>query len=427
MGLLDRIFRTSTSTPEPAEERSFGNALAAARATQIFHHLELAANINSESALEVSVVSACIQKISQTVAALDVDVYQVDGLKQTRLDHSLTPLLKRSPSENLTAFDFLEKFVSDAYLHGRGFAAIQRTGAGNVTRLQILDAADMKEAELSDGRPAYIHQGTGDVYTEEELFTLKAFRDRSPVDLHKRSIALMKAAETYASSFFQNGGNVSGILKTPHTLTDEQFNRLRETWHGRYHGPEGAHRTAILENGTDFVKVGSNPEAAQLQQARKLQAEQIALSFGVPPALLGIDTNVTYNNTEEQARHFALYTIGPLVRRIEQEAALKLLPERERGRVEVRFNLSSLLRADAKTRGEYFTRLAGAGIVSINEAREALENLNPIEGGDTHLVPLNLAPLESIGQEPEPAPEPLPEPEPPTAPEPEENGDELPD
>jgi HK97 family phage portal protein len=423
MGLFDRIFRTAQPQPDKAEGRSFGNALAAARATQIFHHLELAASINPENAMEVSVVAACVQKISQTVAALDVDVYSVDGMSQTRLDHELTYLLKRSPDNAITAFDFREKFVSDAYLHGRGFAAIHRTGGGRVDRLEILEANEMKEAELGDGRPAFIYQLTGDVYTEEELFVVKAFRDTSPVHLHQRSIALMKAAETYASSFFQNGGNVSGILKTPHTLTDEQFGRLRETWHGRYHGPEGAHRTAILENGTDFVKVGTNPESAQLSQARKLQAEQIALSFGVPPALLGIDTNVTYNNTEEQARHFAQYTIGPLVRRIEQEAALKLLPERERGAVEVRFNLSSLLRADAKTRGEYFTRLAGAGIVSINEAREALENLNPIEGGDTHLVPLNLAPLDSLGAEPEPAPEP-PAPE---APEPEPNADELPD
>lgn len=419
MGLLDRLLPTRRSAPPEAEKRSFGNALAAARATEIFHHLELAAGINAESALEVSVVSACIQKISQTVAALDVDVYSVDGLSQTRLDHTLTPLLKRSPMEHVTAFDFLERFVSDAYLHGRGFAAIRRAAGGAVIGLETLDAGEMNEAELSDGREAYIHEPTGDVYTLEELFTLKAFRERSPVDLHRRSISLMRAAETYASQFFQTGGNVSGVLKTPHTLTDEQFNRLRETWHNRYHGPEGAHRTAILENGTDFVKVGSNPETAQLQQSRKHQAEQIALSFGVPPALLGIDTNVTYNNTEEQARHFALYTIGPLVRRIEQEAALKLLPERERGSVEVRFNLSSLLRADAKTRGEYFTRLAGAGIVSINEAREALENLNPIEGGDTHLVPLNLAPLDTMGEAPPPEPEPTPEPEP--------NADELPD
>lgn len=417
MGLFDRIFRTSTPSSESTEGRSYGNALAAARATQIFHHLDLAANINPANALEVSVVSACIQKISQTVAALDVDVYGVDGLKQTRLEHSLTPLLKRSPSSTLTAFDFFERFVSDAYLYGRGFACIKTTASGAVIALEYLDASDMKEATLSDDRTAYIHEPTGDVYTDEELFIVKAFRGASPVDIHQRSIALMKAAETYASSFFQNGGNVGGILKTPHTLTDEQFSRLRETWHGRYHGPEGAHRTAILENGTDFVKVGTNPETAQLQQARKLQAEQIALSFGVPPALLGIDTNVTYNNTEEQARHFALYTIGPLVRRIEQEANLKLLPERERGRVEVRFNLSSLLRADAKTRGEYFTRLAGAGIVSINEAREALENLNPIEGGDRHLVPLNLAPLDTLGNDPEPMPEEEPETEP--------NGDKL--
>ena len=84
---------------------------------------------------------------------------------------------------------------------------------------------------------------------------------------------------------------------------------------------------------------------------------------------------------------------------------MKLIAEREQSSVECRFNIASLLRADAKTRGEYFTALIRDGVVSINEAREALENLNPIEGGDRHFVPLNLAPLDSFGADPEPAEE----------------------
>ena len=112
------------------------------------------------------------------------------------------------------------------------------------------------------------------------------------------------------------------------------------------------------------------------------------------PALIGLDASVTYNNVEQQSIFFAQYTVAPLLRRIQQQIAVKLLSDRERGTVEARFNIASLLRADAKTRGEYFTALIRDGVVSINEAREALENLNPVEGGDTHFVPLNLAPLQ---------------------------------
>jgi HK97 family phage portal protein len=221
----------------------------------------------------------------------------------------------------------------------------------------------------------------------------------------------MKSAEAYASSFFSSGGNVSGILKTAHTLTDEQFERLRNSWHSRNHGPSGAHRTAILENGVEFERVGTNPDSAQLQQARKMQAEQIALAMGVPPALLGLDTGVTYSNTEEQGKHFATFTIGPLVRRLEQEAGVKFLTESDQDDVEIRFQMSTLLRPNVKDAGEYYTRLIQAGVVSINEARERLENLNPIEGGDVHLVAVNLAPLDAMNTEPDPDPDPV-EPDP---------------
>lgn len=186
---------------------------------------------------------------------------------------------------------------------------------------------------------------------------------------------------------------MSGIIQTDHSLTDEQFERLSASWANRYHGQRNQHRTAILEHGMKYERIGTPPESAQFIQTRKFQAEMICSAFGVSPALIGLDTSVTYNNVEQQSI-FAQYTVAPLLRRIQQQIAVKLLSDRERGTVEARFNIASLLRADAKTRGEYFTALIRDGVVSINEAREALENLNPVEGGDTHFIPLNLAPLQ---------------------------------
>lgn len=395
MAWIDRVRSIFAPNTEP-EARGYGEDAAAARFAQVFGNADGLGGITPKAALEVSVVSACIQKIAQTIASLDVDVYRVEGDKQERISHPLRELLRLCPTEGFTAFDFWECVISDSYLYGRGFVAIHRDGMGMITSLEPIDPAIIKDAELPDGRMAYMNTETNDVYLEEELFIVKAFRSHSPMDAHRRTIGLMKAAEGYASSFFNSGGNVSGILKTAHTLTDEQFERLRASWHSRNHGPSGAHRTAILENGVEFERVGSNPDAAQLQQARKMQAEQIALALGVPPALLGLDTGVTYSNTEEQGKHFATFTIGPLVRRLEQESSVKLLSESERTNTEVRFQMSALLRPNVKDAGEYYTRLIQAGVVSINEAREKLENLNPIEGGDSHFVAVNLAPLETF-------------------------------
>lgn len=415
MAFLDRVRTLFTIDDTPAEARGYGEDLAASRFAQVFGSADGLGGISPKSALEVSVVSACIQKIAQTIASLDVDVYRVTGDQQERVEHPLRTLIRKRPIEGMTAFDFWERVISDSYLYGRAFVLITRDANATIESLEPLDPADMKDAELPNGRPAYMNTKTGDVHLEEELFVVKAFRSHSPIDAHRRAIGLMKSAESYASSFFTSGGNVSGILKTAHSLTDEQFERLRSSWHSRNHGPAGAHRTAILENGVEFERVGTAPESAQLQQARKMQAEQIALAMGVPPALLGLDTGVTYSNTEEQGKHFATFTIGPLVRRLEQEAGVKLIAEAEQNDHEVRFQMSTLLRPNVKDAGEYYTRLIQAGVVSINEARERLENLNPIEGGDVHLVAVNLAPLDALTGEPvqdEPDPEEDPDPAP---------------
>lgn len=425
MAWIDRV-RTLFSSERTPEARGYGEDLAASRFAQVFGSADGLGGISPKSALEVSVVSACIQKIAQTIASLDVDVYRVNGETQERIAHPVRNLIRRSPIEGLTAFDFWEKIVSDSYLYGRAFVLIHRDGSGAVEALEPLDPANVKDAELPDGRAAYMNTETDDVYLEEELFVVKAFRSHSPIDAHRRTIGLMRSAEAYASSFFTSGGNVSGILKTAHSLTDEQFERLRASWHSRNHGPSGAHRTAILENGVEFERIGTAPESAQLQQARKMQAEQIALAMGVPPALLGLETGVTYSNTEEQGKHFATFTIGPLVRRLEQEAGVKLLGA-DQDTIEIRFQMSTLLRPNVKDAGEYYTRLIQAGVVSINEARERLENLNPIEGGDVHLVAVNLAPLDSMIEEPDPEPDPVP-PASPVAPDPDlEDPDEDPE
>ena len=400
--LLGRVQIPEDSAPQPAS-RSYGNALGAARAQTIFGGTSGGNVVTPETAMASTTVRACVQKIAHTVASLDVDMFAVDGQRQTKIEHPLSKILKVAPTAGMTAFDLWEKIISDAYLYGKGFAVIERDNNARVLGLRYVEAASMNETELADGRPAYIMEDTETVYVDDELFMVCGFRGVSLIEQHRESISLERAAENFGSTFFGSGGNVSGIIQTDHALTDEQFERLSASWAARYHGARNQHRTAILEHGMKYERIGTAPESAQFIQTRKFQAEMICSAFGVSPALIGLDSSVTYNNVEQQSIFFAQYTIAPLLRRIQQQVTVKLIAEREQSSVECRFNIASLLRADAKTRGEYFTALIRDGVVSINEAREALENLNPIEGGDRHFVPLNLAPLDSFGADPEPA------------------------
>jgi HK97 family phage portal protein len=132
-----------------------------------------------------------------------------------------------------------------------------------------------------------------------------------------------------------------------------------------------------------------------MSEQRDFQNQEICRVFGVPPSLVGVQSNVTYSNTEQQAIQFAKYTIVPWTRKIEQEMNCKLVATEERVNTFTRFDLSDLLRGDSAARANYYDTLTKSGIISINEAR-AMEDMPPVENGSEHLVQVNQIALSSL-------------------------------
>src|SRR6185436_8648081 len=98
------------------------------------------------------------------------------------------------------------------------------------------------------------------------------------------------------------------------------------------------------------------------------------------------------------SKNFAEHTLRPLAVLMEQEANVRLFGARTQGAMYSRMNLAGLLRADPRTRGEYYRSLINAGVMSINEVRE-LEELNSIgPDGDEHYIQLNMTTLGRVAE-----------------------------
>ena len=88
--------------------------------------------------------------------------------------------------------------------------------------------------------------------------------------------------------------------------------------------------------------------------------------------------------------------------RIEQAIQRALIPEAEKGRFYVQFNMDGLMRGDYKSRMEGYAIGRQNGWLSANDIR-ALENQNPIpkeEGGDAYLVNGNMIPITTAMKQP---------------------------
>ena len=202
-----------------------------------------------------------------------------------------------------------------------------------------------------------------------------------------RSMAV--ATENYGASFFANGANPSGILE--HTQSLKNPDTLRVTWESLFKG-KGSNRIAILEDGLKFKQVGIAPEQAQFLETRKVQLNEIARIFKVPPHMIGDLEKSTFSNIEHQSMEFVKFTLTPWVERFEQAMNTKLLSPSERKRYIIKFNVDGLLRGDYTTRMNGYAIGRQNGWLSANDIR-SLENMNPLppeEGGDEYLVNGNM-------------------------------------
>lgn len=113
------------------------------------------------------------------------------------------------------------------------------------------------------------------------------------------------------------------------------------------------------------------------------------------------DGVVVHNsNVEQQAIDFAVHTMRPWCRRWEQALELQLLRPAERSLYLIEFLMDGLLRGDIESRYRAYAIGRQWGWLSANDVRER-ENMNPIDGGDRYLEPLNMQPSGQAPQEQE--------------------------
>jgi hypothetical protein len=143
----------------------------------------------------------------------------------------------------------------------------------------------------------------------------------------------------------------------------------------------------VLENGMKFHEVGVTNRDAQFLELRKFQITDIARLFRVPPHMIADLDRATFSNIEQQSLEFVMHTMTPWAERWEASIESELLLDGDD--LEVEFDFANLMRGDAASRSSYYQSGIQNGWLTRNEARIA-ENLNPLDGLDEPLRPLNM-------------------------------------
>ena len=393
--------------------------------------------IDPESALRATTVLACVRVLSASVAGLPLHLYRrlAGGGKELASDSPLYRVLHDTPNDWQTSYEWRETLMLHLLTHGNAFCEIR--GAGASRQLIPLHPSRMKVDRLENGRLRYTYRedrGSSTVYSQDAIMHLRWLSDDGvnglvPVEIAGDAIGLARALEIHGATFFGNGARPGLVLTTDQMLSPEAAENTRNQWERAHRGPDRSHRVAVLQGGLKIDAYGGTNQESQFLEARRFAVEEVCRIFGVPPHLAGDLSRSSFSNIEQQSLDYVQNGLMPWLRRFESAITRDLLTDDE---TFAEFDVRGALRADAAGRSAFYNTMASLGVFSVNEIR-GFENLNPVDGGDIRVVPLNMqtleqanaaaqlamAPAAPVVEEiitvdepaPEPAPEATPEPE----------------
>ena len=405
MGFLNGLFRSRdaprNSTSGSAYRFFMGSSTSGKR-------------VNERSAMQMTAVYSCVRILSEAVAGLPLHLYQYTdkSSKEKAIDNPLYFLLHDEPNTEMTSFVFRETLMTHLLLWGNAYSQIIRNGKGEVVGLYPLMPDRMTVNRDEKGRLYYeymvssddaktLKDGTVRLSPYDVLHILGLGFDGlvgySPIAMAKNAIGLAIAAEEYGSKFYANGATPSGILEYPGTVKEPD--KVRESWNAGFGGSSNAHKIAVLEEGMKYTPISISSNEAQFLETRKFQINEIARIFRVPPHMVGDLEKSSFSNIEQQSLEFVKYTLEPWLVRWEQAMQRSLIPQDDKSKYFIKFNVDGLLRGDYQSRMQGYATARQNGWMSANDIRE-LENLDRIpaeDGGDLYLINGNMMPLSMSG------------------------------
>ena len=363
---------------------------------------------------EMTAVYSCVRILSEAVAGLPLHLYQYTdrSSKEKAVDNPLYFLLHDEPNTEMTSFVFRETLMTHLLLWGNAYSQIIRNGKGEVIALYPLMPDRMTVGRDEKGRLYYEYMVSSDDAKTLKDGTVRlspydvlhipglgfdGLAGYSPIAMAKNAIGLAIAAEEYGSKFYANGATPSGILEYPGTVKEPD--KVRESWNAGFGGSSNAHKIAVLEEGMKYTPISISPNEAQFLETRKFQINEIARIFRVPPHMVGDLEKSSFSNIEQQSLEFVKYTLEPWLVRWEQAMQRALIPQDDKSKYFIKFNVDGLLRGDYQSRMQGYATARQNGWMSANDIRE-LENLDRIpaeDGGDLYLINGNMMPLSMSG------------------------------
>jgi len=329
-------------------------------------------------------VNRGVNMVVDAASQINIDVGNKEAFPgvATIRHKKLVSLLNRSPNPYQTADSFRRNIFLDLMMDGNAFMYFDGANLFHLPAENVVIHPDKKTFVRG-------YEYNGKQFKPNEIIHIQdnsadsIYRGKSRLRSAKDSINLLYNMKDFQSNFFKNGAVPGLVLKSPNTLSVKVKERLINSWSQKYNPKSGGRRPLVLDGGLDIDSL-SNVDFKKLDFEDSVTnlEHSILKVIGVPPILMDGGNNA---NIRPNQKLMYQETVLPLVRKLiggleryfgyDLAAALEEL---------------SPLQPELDDKAKYYSTLVNGGILTPNEARDALR-LETIEGHDDIRIPANIA------------------------------------
>lgn len=358
----------------------------------------IAANVTHSSAMGVGAFTAGIRLIAEDIASMPLITYErLAKGKRRATEHPAYAMLHDSPNPEMTSMVFRETGVAHMYSWGNWYAEMELNGLGVPVRLWPL-RPDRMQVSIDKGVRTYKYRlpdGSGVVIPANRIFHVPGWGfdglvGYSRVTLMRRALESSMVATEYGLRTLANDARPGVTIHHPQQISKDAKKFIADSWDEQHQGLSNAQRTAVLDEGMTIEHTGFSPEDAQFLESKQWSLVEVAQGLRLAPHKLSDFTRATFSNIEESNIDHVVGTLGPPVKRIDQQINKDIIGN---PRYFSEHLMEGLLRGKFRERVEGEVQLRLNGLATADELRE-LENRNPLSDEDRRglLVPLNSVP-----------------------------------
>jgi HK97 family phage portal protein len=332
----------------------------------------------------LEIVNRAVNMLVDDTAAIDTTVKPmslpgvVKGVKRAKVELLLT----REPNPFQDISTFRRNLITDFILDGNIFIYFDGVHMYHLPADKVRIHTD-KETYIEKYSYNDIDYSADEVIHVKENSFHDTFRGVSRLKPAIRTMELMAGMRSFQDNFFKNGAVPGLVLKSPNTLSDKIKERMLINWQTRYRPDSGGRRPLILDGGLELDKI-SNVNFKDLDfQTSIADNEKIILkAIGIPPILMDSGNNA---NIRPNMRLYYLETVLPIIEKLNKAFCRYFGFEVVEDVTRV-----PALQPELRDAAAYYSSLVNGGIISPNEAREAL-GYDMREEAEDIRVPANIA------------------------------------